>query len=260
MKDPMSEEEKDQQPDTADKSADGEAPKKPNPFKRLTTDGWDIPDLMGEGTDDAAPEAPAPLTFDSEPEEAEQSESSAEVPVAQVPDSEPEDNAEPADVADLVADQTTGDRPDEEADDAEDALAESLTDAEEGPQDEVAEGEDEVAEETAERSSEAPSAEPIADSDGAHRWFLAACLATAVVVILFISLSGSWQPYYCKTTYGPMVELLEEQPADMPRWLPSEDCRGLKECINGFCRSPEVWNRTSLVGRFRTIILDLDPI
>ena len=250
MKDPMSDEQRDQKEDTADKSTDGEAANKPNPFKRLTTDGWDIPDLL-PNTDDATNDEPRPevaaLSFDStettpQAEDAPDSDDEAEPPV-EVSLDEPLAHDSDESAGEAAEDSN------EPLDEADQTIAEAVS----NPQDEATESAEQASQ------ADAPSTEPADDLGSSHRWFIGAALATALVLVLFISFSGSWQPYYCSTTYGPFVEILEEQPTELPRWMPSEDCRGLKECINGFCRSPEVWNRTSMVGRWRAIILGLDP-
>lgn len=53
-------------------------------------------------------------------------------------------------------------------------------------------------------------------------WFLLAALLTVVGMLSAIVATDAWDPYVCES---------------------DDDCRGLKECIEGHCASPEVWHR-----------------
>lgn len=135
----------------------------------------------------------------------------------------------------------------------------------EAPTEETFDTDAEVVEEEPEMT---PSVEPAEsapqlaaqDDEGPplHRWFLVAALATIIVVLGIIMVTKAWQPYACTTTFGPFVELIKDQPEELPRWLPSDDCRGQKQCIYGLCRSEEVWFRTNWVNRMKTILHGVD--
>lgn len=89
------------------------------------------------------------------------------------------------------------------------------------------------------------------DPGPVHWWFLAAALVAALVVIGWATASKTWQPNYCATDLTNFVETFSDMDEEPPRWWPSADCRGNKQCINGFCQSEEVWLRTNWLNRLR---------
>ena len=210
-----------------------EEEKKPTmQFRPVSSDGWEIPDFFQDekAESDEAPAAEPPLDWPAEKEEEPNADGGAKTEETDSADADAEVDAE------LLETDDDG----EEADDEEEELTE-----------EPGNGVDDVPESAEETPESAPQLDTGDDDQGPplHRWFVATAFATIIVVLGIILATKAWQPYSCTTTFGPLVELIREQPEELPRWFPSDDCRGEKECIYGLCQSEEIWFRENWVNR-----------
>lgn len=65
------------------------------------------------------------------------------------------------------------------------------------------------------------------DAGPVHLWLLVASLVTVIALLCVITITKAWDPYVCES---------------------NDECRGLKQCIEGYCVSPEVWERRQQRG------------
>ena len=209
-------------------------------FRRLSTDGWEIPSFFEGGKEDSK----------ADPDQPDQEAEADGGELAAVTEPAPENEAPEPEAKASNPEEEEPAPPDEEPEaDADGSLASE--DELESPLEDLVVDQ---ADQTEELEEETPSPQLEEDDGGyAHRWLLGTALVTIIVALAVIVATRAWQPYACKTTFEPFVQAIQEQPDELPRWFPSEDCRGEKECIFGICQSEEVWLRTNWVNRLITI-------